>query len=148
MRRFMLVATMSALMTLPAWGQDAPAFTRTSSPFQNEYELTLGRPVQLRVDIVGVRVDTLTVTPAAEVEAGKEIRTEFTVAGDNSASDKATVSAVLLLEDADGHGLERVTLDPFRVRGERSFDERQTIRVAGEALAAAAKIYVLLEVEF
>ena len=148
MRRFMLVATMSAVMTLPAWGQEAPAFARSSSPFQDEYELTLGRPVQVRVDIVGVRVDTLTVTPAAEVEAGKEVRTEFALSGDNSASDRATVTAVLLLEDADGHGLERVTLDSFRVRGERSFDERQTLRVPGEALAGAAKIYVLLEVEF
>lgn len=148
MRRFMLVATISALMTLPAWGQDAPAFTRSSSPFQDEFALTLGMPIQVRVDIVGVRVETLTVTPAADVVAGKQIRTEFAVVGENSASDRATVSAVLLLEDADGHGLERVTLDPFRVRGERSYDERQTVRIPGEALAAAAKVYVLLEVTF
>jgi len=136
------------VLAVAVGAQEAPAFAPSSSPFQNEYELTLGSPVDVRVDIVGVRVATLTVTPAAEVQRGESIRTEFAIAGENSAADRASVSAVLLLEDAEGRSLERVTLEPFRVRGERSFDERQTLRVSGDALAVSAKIYVLFEVTF
>lgn len=148
MRQLMMAAVVCVMVAWPAGAQDAPAFTPSSSPFQEEYELTLGRPVQVRVDIIGVRIATLTVTPAAEVEAGREIRTEFAFTGENSAADRATVNAVVLIENADGHALERVTLDSFRVRGERSFDERQTVRVAGDSLAAAARVYLLLEVAF
>jgi len=55
------------------------------------------------------------------------------VAGSNTTDKKATLTAVLLLEDADGKKLERVTLDPFRAKAGKDFQERQKVFVGGDA---------------
>ena len=56
--------------------------------------------------------------------------------------------AVLLLEDADGKKLERVTLDPFRAKAGKDFQERQKVFVGGDALTGARKVYLFIQVAF
>jgi len=70
------------------------------------------------------------------------------VAGSNTTDKKATLTAVLLLEDADGKKLERVTLDPFRAKAGKDFQERQKVFVGGDALTGARKVYLFIQVAF
>jgi hypothetical protein len=144
--RCVLGALILGLVAMTAAAQDAANYTTSESPFQAEYPITIGAPVELHVAVTGVRFATVTLTPTQEVKPGEPIRCEVAMAGDSVATGKATVTAVLLLEDKDGKGLERLVLDNFKVKSERPFDVKQTLRATGDNLLAAAKVYVLIEV--
>jgi hypothetical protein len=133
-------------MVAAATAQDTASYRNSDNPYQGDHAVTLGAPVDLHVAVAGVRFATLTVTAAQEVKAGETVRCQITLSGDSAASAKAVVTAVLLLEDKNGRGLDRLSLDTFKVKPGRTFDERQTLKVAGDSLVATSRVYVLLEV--
>ncbi len=147
MRR-VIFALMVASVAGALYGQGTPTYTPVENPFQGDFAFTLGQPVSLRVDIQGVRLDNLTVTALAEARPGQKLKCEAVLAGDNSTDKKATLTPVLLLEDASGRALEKVSLDPFKVKTGREFQERQKITVEGDSATAARKVYVFIQVGF
>lgn len=146
MRR-MLAALAVVFIAVGVQGQTKESYTRSASPFQGEYALTLGSPIDLHVDVDGIRLVTLTLTASAAVEADKPIKCQAELVGENTTTERVTVLTAMLLEGPDGKGLERINLDPFRIRPGRRFDERQTIRVDGSNLQAAGKVYVFVELQ-
>jgi hypothetical protein len=138
----------AALVAGIAWAQASPAYAPAENPFQGEYAFTLGQPVELRVEVEGVRLDNVAVTALQEVRAGESVKCEVRVVGSSVAAKKATLTTVLLLEDRDGRGLERISLDLFRVKSGKPFDEKQKIRVGGDALTGASKVYVFVQLDF
>jgi hypothetical protein len=124
----------------------AQGYTPGENPFQNEYDFALGKSIKLRVDVHGVRLDTLTVVALGDVRAGEKVKCEVEVAGSNETDKKATLTAVLLFENADGKGIERITLEQFKAKTSRAFDEKQKISVAGDTLLAASKMYVFVQI--
>ena len=143
--KFALTAT---LVTGLAFSQAGPAYAPAENPFQGDYGFTLGRPIELRVDVQGVRLGSITLAAQGEVRSGETVKCEVGVAGTSVAEKKATLTVVLLLEDADGRNLERVTLAPFKVKSGKPFDERQNVTAEGSTLATAARVYVFVQVTF
>jgi hypothetical protein len=128
--------------------QETPAYTPGENPFQGDFAFVLGQAVGLRVDLQGVHLDSVTMSAVGEVRPGQKVKCEAVVAGSNTTDKKATLTAVLLLEDADGKKLERVTLDPFRAKAGKDFQERQKVFVGGDALTGARKVYLFIQVAF
>jgi hypothetical protein len=149
MRRVSVVLGLLTLLSLTVATSGTPA-TPAENPYQAELGFALGKPVEMRVDVSGVTLDTITVTARSEVRAGANIKCDVEFVGNNASDKKANLTTVLLLEDAEGKGLSqgRVTLDPFKVKSGKTFDELQTITVPGDVLSAAVKVYVLVEVGF
>jgi hypothetical protein len=142
---FALAATLVAGL---AFSQAGPAYAPAENPFQGDYGFTLGQPTELRVDIQGIRLDAIALFALGEVRAGETVKCEVEVAGASVAEKKATLTVVLLLEDADGRNLERVKLEPFKVKPGKPFDERQKVAAEGSTLAAATRVYVFVQVAF
>ena len=142
---FALAAT---LVTGIALAQGGPGYAPSENPFQGDFGFTLGQPTALHVDIQGVQLDSITLTAQGEVRAGETVKCQVQVVGASVAEKKATLTVVLLLEDAEGRNLERVMLEPFKVKPGKPFDERQKLTAKGSALAAAARVYVFVQVAF
>jgi len=147
MKRVMF-ALAATLVTGLAFSQAGPAHAPAENPFQADFGFTLGQPTALWVDIQGVRVDGITLIALGEVRAGETVKCQLEVAGASVAEKKATLTVVLLLEDADGRNLERVKLEPFKVKPGKPFDEKQKVTAEGSALATAARVYVFVQVAF
>jgi hypothetical protein len=131
-----------------AAAQQPGSYTPVENPYQADLAFTSGRQIDLFVEIDGVRVDGIMVLPGGDPRAGEQVECQLQVLGASVAEKRATVNAVVLLEDAGDKPLERVTMDPFRVKAGKPFDERQKRVVNGDALLAASKVYVLVQVSF
>ena len=144
----MMFALAATLVAGLAFAQGGPGYAPAENPFQGDFGFTLGQPTALRVDIQGVQLDGITLTAQGEVRAGEVVKCQVQVVGASVAEKKATLTVVLLLEDAEGRNLERVMLEPFKVKPGKPFDERQKLTAEGSALAAAARVYVFVQVAF
>ncbi len=143
-----IFALVAALVAGSMCAQETPAYAPGENPFQGDYAITIGQPVVLRVDVLGVRLDDVTVTPIGEVTSGEKVKCEVMIEGANTAGKKADLTAVLLLEDRDGKGLERVSLDSFKVKSGKDFRERQRLSIEAATLTGAKRVYVFVEVSF
>ncbi|HNX51100.1 MAG TPA: hypothetical protein PLS53_03060 [Thermoanaerobaculaceae bacterium] len=125
------------------------AYTPSENPFQNEYEFSPGRVIELRADVQGVRLDTLSLVALEPAQAGKPVRCEIELAGNNMSSGKVEVSAVLLLEDTNSKGLQggRITMEAFKVKAGRAFAQKQAVQVPDEVLSQASKVYILVQLQ-
>ncbi len=147
MRRLTLVLAAVLLAGL-VLGQEGSGYVRAENPYQAEFAFAPGRPIELRVEVEGVRLDAVTLSAAEEIRSGQPVRCDFRLTGSSAAAKKASLTAVLLLENAAGKGIGRVQLDPFKVKSGKPFDEKQTTNVGGDALAGAMKVYVFVQVAF
>ena len=143
--RFALLAVVIAGL---ASAQQGPAYAPAENPFQSDYPFSLGQPIAVRADVQGVLLDSVTLTAQQEVRAGETVKCQAQVVGSNAAEKKATLTTVLLLEDASGRGLARVILEPFKAKAGKPFDEKQKVTADGSALAAATRVYLFVQVAF
>lgn len=134
-------------LALSAAGQDA-AYAPSENPFQNEFDFAIGRTIDIKADVQGVRLDSLVLVALAPIEADKPVKCEVELVGNNLADRRVDIKVVLLLEDERSKGLEkgRLQLEVFRVRAGREFAQKLPVTVAGEALSKAVKVYVLIQV--
>ncbi|MEW6336718.1 MAG: hypothetical protein AB1625_04885 [Acidobacteriota bacterium] len=123
------------------------AYTPVGNSYGAEFAFALGRPIELRVEVEGVRFDTLAVIPSAGTEGDRPVSCEVVVDGNSVAPRRSTVAVVVLLEDENSRGLDRIAMEPFRVKSEKSFVERQAVEVPAPSLRAAQRAYVLLQIE-
>lgn len=138
-----VTGALALLLAASAFAQDPGQYQVAENPFQGEYTVTLGTAVPLRAAVAGVQLDTLTISAAA----GDRPTCEVALSGANQGDEKVTLAAVLLLEDANGQALERLTLTKFRVKAGRSFNVDEALGVQPSTLAAIAKVYVFIRVE-
>jgi len=131
-----------------AVAQQPGSYTPVENPYQADLAFTSGKPIDLFIEIDGVRVDGIVVLSGGDPRAGEQVECQIQVLGASVADKRATVNAVILLEDAEDKPLERVTLDPFRIKAGKPFDEKQKRVVNGDALLGASKVYVLIQVSF
>lgn len=143
-----VMGTVLALVAAAAWAQDAPSYAPGENPFQGEFGYVAGQAVSLHVEIEGVRLDTLLLAPRGEVQADAASTCDFAISGSNVGEKKATLTTVLLLEDSNGRNLERLTLEPFKAKSGKPFENKQSVNAQGTALAAAAKMYVFVKIDF
>lgn len=147
MRRMVSLIALTVFAVL-ASAQEA-AYTPSENPFQNEYDFSLGRVIELRADVQGVRLDAVSLVAVETVQTGRPIQCEVELLGNNLSSGKVEVSTVLLLEDASSKGLQggRILLDAFKVKSGKAFAQKQAVQVPGEVLTQASKIYVLIQLQ-
>jgi hypothetical protein len=146
MRRAVTVVAL-VLLTGLALAQET-TYTPSENPFQSEFDFVLGRAVELRADVQGVRLDAVTVSALETVEAGKPIKCEVELLGNNLTDRKVTISAVLLLENETSKGMDRIQVGAFKVKAGKGFAQKQEVSVGGDALSQAVKVYVLVQIEF
>ncbi len=130
------------------FAQEGPPYTPAKNPFQGEYAFGAGRPVELWVDVEGVRLDAVTVSPIQSERPQERVQCDVQLTGNSAAKKKASLTTILLLEDAKGRGIEKIQLVPFKVKAGKPFDEKQRLTVGGDALAGAMKVYVFVQVGF
>jgi len=128
--------------------QEAPPYRSAENPYQEDLAFSTGQLVVLRVDVQGVQLDGLTVIPQREPTAGELVPCNVQLSGTNQAAGKVIVTTVLLLEDANGRGIERVQLESFKVKSGRQFAETSEVDISGAALLAARRVYVFIELSF
>ena len=123
-------------------------YAPAENPFQADYAFRLGEPITLRVEVLGVRLDTFTLTAQQEVRAGETVKCQAQLVGSSVAEKKATLTVVLLLEDARGNNLGRVPLELFKAKPGKAFDEKQKVTAEGDALTGATRVYLFVQVAF
>lgn len=147
MRRVVSLIALT-VFTVLASAQET-AYTPSENPFQNEFDFSPGRVIELRADVQGVRLDLISLVALDPVQAGRPIRCEVELTGSNMSSGKVEVSAVLLLEDATSKGLQggRILVDAFKVKSGKPFAQKQAVEIPGDVLAQASKVYVLIQLQ-
>jgi hypothetical protein len=136
-----------ALLAVAAVAQEATDYTTAENPYQAEYAFTPGQPIVMRVDVQGVMLDSITITPPATLPPSGAVACDVQVAGSNETGKKITLTTVVLLEDASSQALERLTLAPVRVKARRPINAREAVEVQSASLAAAARVYLFIKVD-
>jgi hypothetical protein len=132
----------------PGLAQEQQQFTKVDNPYQGEVPFTLGEASTPNVEIAGVRWLAVRLVPStAELISGHQIRTRVELTFENTMAGRAKVLVVLLFEDADGNGLDRIELKPVTVPGGRRKLFKQKIKLQADLLKSAAKLYLFAEVK-
>ncbi len=142
------VACALATLVIAGLAVAQQGYAPAENPFQADYSFRLGEPITLRVEVLGVRLDTFTLTAQPGAPAGETVTCQANLVGSSVAEKKATLTPVLLLEDATGQGLERVVLEPFKAKPGKPFDEKQRVSAGVKALAGATRVYLFVQVGF
>lgn len=143
-------AALLLMLGVPVWvaaqeGTDRP-YTQADSPFMGSFDFGLRSPVEVFVEVAGVRLDTIRVDTQGAVAEGARVRCQVTATGSNVGTARPRVVIMMLLEDEKGNGLVRFQIEEFRPRPGRAFEEGRRVEVNGDALLQARKIFVMLEV--
>jgi hypothetical protein len=140
------IGAIAFLLAVSAFPQEV-TYTPAENPFQAEYPFTPGQPIVLRMAVAGVQLDTLTLSAPTPESPDAKVSCTLALDGSNQAGEKVTLSSVLLLEDANGKALERLTMTPFRLKAGKPFSRSETLPVQGSSLLSAGKVYVFLKVD-
>lgn len=146
MRRLMI-----ALLALLSWtvvaAQETAQYKDVENPYQADFEFVPGRPVDLHVAITGVQFESLAVVPQTAAAEGNAVDCDFELDGTSVAEKKFKVTTVVLFEGSDGRGIQRTSLEPFKVKPGKPFFEKQTLSVPGDALTGAKKVYIFIQLD-
>ncbi|HHQ47675.1 MAG TPA: hypothetical protein ENK19_02165 [Acidobacteria bacterium] len=123
-------------------------FTKVDNPYQGEVPFTLGKPSAPNVEIAGVRWLAVELVPATnDLVSGRRIRTTVELTFENTMAGRAKVLVVLLFEDAEGNGLDRIELKQVSVPGGKKKVFRQKVKLQADLLKSTAKLYLFAEVK-
>jgi hypothetical protein len=124
-------------------------FRPVSNPFQEGFSYLVGEDLTPNVDVEGVRWTLVRMAARGdrEIEEGKDVPITVDLEFENRREDGVKVVVVLLLEDGNGGGLERIRFDPFRAGSGRFRASKQKFRVAGDALLATRTLYLFCELQ-
>lgn len=147
-RTVIVLAVFAACTTVAARAQDVQ-FRSTDSPYQEEFDYRLGEALEPNVEIEGLRWTLVRIEPRDPDfdPDDDDVAVDLTVAFDNRGTDDVRAQIVVLLEDGDGRPLDRLTLEPVRVRDGRTEEDDERFEVPGADLVALEKLYLFLELD-
>jgi len=127
----------------------AQEYETSSSPYQGDYAYTIGQDLSPNVEIDGVRWRGLRIAPKSdrELPSGKAVKTEIVFDFENTNTGDATLTVVILFEDAQGNSLDRIECDPERVPDGESREFLQKYKIQGDVLRSTENLYLFCEVE-
>lgn len=130
---------------VPAEEPTAP--TQFKSPYQAEVDYTPGQLLELNLMIDGIHWTRfqLDAGDSADFQAGHTSRVEAINSLENTGDHTQRFSLVVLLEDANGSMLERLTLKPVKLSKGKYNTDRQRFKIADDVLMELAKIYFFAE---
>lgn len=140
-----IAITLFATGTVLAQGSQ---FRPVDNPFQEGFDYEVGAPLAPNVEVAGLRWSLVRIATRGdrEVEAGKPNPVEITLEIENARANNASAQIILLLEDAQGTPLERLSLSTVKVPGGRFKSDVQKVKVEGDALLAMTRLYLFFEV--
>ncbi|GEM_PF-3531151 len=143
-----VVLGVGLLVTAQVMAQEPEVqFTEAENPWQGEIEYTVGETVNPKVQIAGIRWFGLQVAPErATLPSGTEVKAQVRMGFENTTGRTASVMVVLIFEDEQGVGLDRVELKKVRVKAGQRKIAREKIRVQADVLRATARLYLFAEV--
>ena len=143
------MATMMIVSTSVASSAQEASFRQAENPYQEDVRLFVGVPVEPGVEIIGVQWQSLLVRTKSggDPKAGDDTQVVVELDFENRGDTGATVTVVVLLEDADGDQLERLALPELRLGGNRKKSYREKFTVPGDDLLATRKAYLYCRVE-
>lgn len=137
----------AAVLATTSAGLPAREPVQAPNPYQGEMSFDPGQSLDPAVMIAGVDWFQLKLDILDELESGTNARTEVSLGFRNTSADDVEVLVILLFQGSEGEALERVTLEPMRVRDGRERTETDRYRIPSEALQQARTLYVFCEVE-
>lgn len=153
MKRSQILVLPLLLLTAmaPALAQEESTgdWRQVQSPFQEEFAYAVGDDLRPGVEIDGLRWLRLNLATKGdrEIQAGEDTPVILTMEFENRAESSREARIILLLEDADGRPLERLTLDDVKVGGGRVEEDRQKLKINGDALLNLSELYIFCEIE-
>jgi hypothetical protein len=143
--RALLGVTVAAVAALAS----AQEFAQSTSPYQGEFPYAVDTELQPAVEVEGVRLRLVRVTPknADDVRSGAEVASFVLFDLENVREQDAAVSVVVLLEDELGNPLERIECDPVKVQAATAKSFRHKTKIQGDTLLQTRKVYLFCEVE-
>jgi hypothetical protein len=122
-------------------------FRTVASPYQQEFDFTVGDELRPQVEVDGVRWIRFAVAIPDEqdVPSDKPVPVEV-VLELRGGGDNAKVQLVVLFEDEHGRPLHRLSCDPVKTGRERVKEIVQRHKVPGAALELTRRVYLYFEV--
>jgi hypothetical protein len=142
------------LVAFIGWGSPVLAqdmeYSVASGAFQDEYDYRVGEELNPRVDIDGLRWVLLRLVPKKEgrIPRDEDVEVIVYLGFQNGSDSKKRAEVIIMLEDENGNKVgDRIQLKEVKIgKGDdKVFDQK--LEIAGSALIAVRKVYVLCEVE-
>lgn len=138
---------LSVAFALPVHAQGSD-ITRGENPFQEEYDYEVEQRLDLNIQIDALIVRSLRINAGdpQEFVAGENVKTFIYLEIENPSESSASISTILLLEDAQGSQLERVELKTVKVSSGDAKESEMKVKLDGRTLRELAKVYIFAEV--
>jgi hypothetical protein len=142
-----LLLTMG-LIPAAATAQDG-GFEPADNPFQREFTYQVGADLRPGVQIEGLNWYLINISPRDpdDVRPGRSVSTIIQLGFDNTTDRTVSAVAVILFEDQQGNGLDRVEIEDIRVPPGDSKVIKQKEKLQSDLLIATRKLYVFCEVQ-
>jgi hypothetical protein len=132
----------------PAAAQEA-GYRVVSNPFQDDFGFVINTDLRPLVEIAGVRWTRfgMHVKGEREIKPDKEMPVTVELEFFNTNADGVRILVVALLEDADGHPIERLECDRVRASSDRLKESVQKFKISGTVLQTMRRVYLFCEIE-
>ncbi len=123
---------------------------RTSgNPYQEDVAFEVGRELAVNVEVEGVRWLALRVAApeGEEPKPGVDVTVLVDLRFDNRGRRGVDLVVALLLEDEGGEPLQRLTCPEVHLGGGKAREFRHTLSAPGDALLAARRAYLFLQIQ-
>ena len=136
------------LAVATAFAQDE-SMRQAESPYQEEMPYRFGENLEPAIDIEGVRWQRarLKTKDGEAPEAGRQHTILAELEFDNQRRGGVTLTVVLLLQDENGGGLQRLASPEYRLGGNKSKVFKSKFTVSGDDLLATRSMYLFCRVE-
>jgi hypothetical protein len=143
-----LAVVVAAICAAPLAAQDE-AVRQSPNPYQEDRPFELGRELAVNVEVEGVRWVAVRVATAEgeQPQPGVNHAVSVDLRFDNRSKRGVDLIAALLLEDEAGNRLQRLSCPEVHLGGGKAREFRHSFTVPGDALLAARRVYLFLQVQ-
>ena len=150
--RWRVVLSVAVVVVLLATGrapaqEQATEYRSVENPWQGEIAYSVGDTADPGVEIAGIRWFGVQVTPTSgTLPSGGQVKALVRLGFENTTGRTVNIVVVLIFEDEQGIGLDRVELKKIRVKAGQRKIAKEKIRVQADVLRATARLYLFAEV--
>lgn len=122
-------------------------FRAVTNPFGEGFTYRIGEDLAPNVDVEGVRWTRVRISTKGdkEIQPDKVVPITVDLELDNRRDEPVRILVALMLESAEGNGLERLSDDSIRLEAGRLKQVRSKFKVSGDSLLATSGLYLFFE---
>ncbi|PWB68540.1 MAG: hypothetical protein C3F15_16165 [Holophagae bacterium] len=146
--RAALAVVAAVVYAAPLAAQD-DAVRQSPNPYQEDRPFELGRELAVNVEVEGVRWVAVRVAAAGteQPQPGVDGAVSVDLRFDNRSKRGVDLVVALLLEDEAGDRLQRLSYPKVHLGGGKAREFRHSFTVPGDALLAARRLYLFLQLQ-